>query len=101
MGASFAVFAAFYYWVEKIIGRRYDQLWGAVQFWTLFIGVKTFARTSFDAGKSKKRYFIRIAWPQERIPFRGLVKYITKPKLKAIVTKRAGLLGTCLLALKF
>ena len=90
MGASFAVFAAFYYWVEKIIGRRYDQLWGAVQFWTLFIGVKTFARTLFDAGKSQKRYFIRIAWPI----------------LKAIVTKRArclnntsqkGLFGTLLL----
>lgn len=56
MGASFAVFAGFYYWVEKIIGRRYDQLWGAVQFWTLFIGVKTFARTLLDAGKSRRRY---------------------------------------------
>ena len=43
MGASFAVFAGFYYWVEKITGRRYDQLIGAIQFWTLFIGVKTFA----------------------------------------------------------
>ena len=53
MGASFAVFAGFYYWVEKITGRRYDQLIGAIQFWTLFIGVKTFAQTLLDAGKSK------------------------------------------------
>lgn len=64
MGASFAVFAGFYYWVEKITGRRYDQLLGAIQFWTLFIGVKEFARALFDAGKSRKRYFIRIAWPK-------------------------------------
>ena len=68
MGASFAVFAGFYYWVEKITGRRYDQLIGAIQFWTLFIGVKrTFARTSLDAGKSKRRYFIRKARPEGAI----------------------------------
>ena len=59
MGASFAVFAGFYYWVEKITGRRYDQLWGAVQFWTLFIGVKKkFARISQDAEKSKDKHTI-------------------------------------------
>lgn len=94
MGASFAVFAGFYYWVEKIIGRRYDQLWGAVQFWTLFIGVKTFARASFDAGKSIKRYFIRIAWPITRYSIEKvsiLIEYAI-PRLEAIVTKR----GRCL-----
>lgn len=89
MGASFAVFAGFYYWVEKIIGRRYDQLWGAVQFWTLFIGVKTFARTSFDAGKSRKRYFIKIARPtMQSIKEVSIQKEYARPKLEAIVTKR-------------
>lgn len=67
MGASFALFGGYYYWVEKITGRRYDQLLGAVQFWTLFIGVKTFAHTSLDAGKSKMGYFIRIARPSKAI----------------------------------
>ena len=67
MGASFAVFAGFYYWVEKITGRRYDQLIGAIQFWTLFIGVKTFAQTLLDAGKSRMSYFIRKARPRKAI----------------------------------
>ena len=39
MGASFALFGGFYYWVEKITGRRYNQLLGTIQFWTLFVGV--------------------------------------------------------------
>jgi cytochrome c oxidase subunit 1 len=39
MGAVFALFAAFYYWVGKISGRAYNELLGHVHFWTLFIGV--------------------------------------------------------------
>lgn len=59
MGASFAVFAGFYYWVEKITGRRYDQLIGAIQFWTLFIGVNV---TFFPM------HFLGIAGMPRRIP---------------------------------
>lgn len=59
MGASFAVFAAFYYWVEKITGRRYDQLIGAIQFWSLFIGVNL---TFFPM------HFLGIAGMPRRIP---------------------------------
>ena len=59
MGASFAVFAGFYYWVEKITGRRYDQLIGAIQFWTLFIGVNV---TFFPM------HFLGISGMPRRIP---------------------------------
>ena len=59
MGASFALFGGYYYWVEKITGRRYDQLLGAVQFWTLFIGVNV---TFFPM------HFLGIAGMPRRIP---------------------------------
>ena len=39
MGAVFAMFAAFYYWVPKITGKIYSETLGKIQFWTLFIGV--------------------------------------------------------------
>ena len=39
MGAVFALFAGFYYWAPKIIGKTYNEFLGKVHFWTLFIGV--------------------------------------------------------------
>jgi len=39
MGAVFAMFAAFYYWIPKITGKTYNETLGKIQFWTLFIGV--------------------------------------------------------------
>lgn len=39
MGAVFAVFGAFYYWISKITGYEYNELLGQIHFWTLFIGV--------------------------------------------------------------
>ncbi|KIN92629.1 hypothetical protein M404DRAFT_172884, partial [Pisolithus tinctorius Marx 270] len=39
MGAVFALFAGFYYWTPKIIGRTYNEFLGKVHFWTLFVGV--------------------------------------------------------------
>jgi cytochrome c oxidase subunit 1 len=39
MGAVFGVFAGFYYWIGKITGFAYPEIWGKVHFWTLFIGV--------------------------------------------------------------
>jgi cbb3-type cytochrome oxidase subunit 1 len=40
MGAIFALFAGFYFWVGKITGRTYNELLGQIHFWSLFIGVK-------------------------------------------------------------
>jgi cytochrome c oxidase subunit I len=39
MGAVFSVFAGFYYWIEKVIGLRYNETLGQIHFWTFFIGV--------------------------------------------------------------
>jgi group I intron endonuclease len=40
MGAVFALFAGFYYWTPKIVGRNINDFLGKIHFWTLFIGVK-------------------------------------------------------------
>lgn len=39
MGAVFGLFAGFYYWAPKIIGKTYNELLGKIHFWTMFIGV--------------------------------------------------------------
>ena len=39
MGAVFALFAGFYFWAPKIIGKTYNELLGKIHFWTLFVGV--------------------------------------------------------------
>lgn len=39
MGAVFALFAGFYYWIGKITGKTYNELLGQIHFWSLFIGV--------------------------------------------------------------
>jgi len=39
MGAVFGLFGGFYYWIGKITGYAYSELWARVHFWVLFIGV--------------------------------------------------------------
>ena len=39
LGAVFALFAGFYYWIGKISGRQYPEWMGQIHFWTTFIGV--------------------------------------------------------------
>jgi len=39
MGAVFALFSAWYFWIPKILGLEYNTLLGKVHFWLLFIGV--------------------------------------------------------------
>ena len=39
MGAVFAIFAAFYYWIGKITGVTYPEMLGKIHFWSTFIGV--------------------------------------------------------------
>jgi cytochrome c oxidase subunit I len=39
MGAVFAIFGGFYYWIGKITGLRYPETLGQVHFWTTFLGV--------------------------------------------------------------
>jgi cytochrome c oxidase subunit I len=39
LGAVFAIFAGFYYWIGKICGYQYPEWMGKVHFWLFFIGV--------------------------------------------------------------
>jgi cytochrome c oxidase subunit 1 len=39
MGAVFALFSAWYFWIPKILGLEYNVTLGKVHFWILFIGV--------------------------------------------------------------
>jgi cytochrome c oxidase subunit 1 len=39
LGAVFAIFAAFYYWIGKMSGRQYPEWAGKLHFWVTFIGV--------------------------------------------------------------
>jgi len=59
MGAVFALFAGFYYWAPKIIGKNYNELLGKIHFWTLFIGVNL---TFFP------QHFLGLAGMPRRIP---------------------------------
>lgn len=39
MGAVFALYSAWYFWIPKILGVDYNKAWGKAHFWILFIGV--------------------------------------------------------------
>ena len=55
MGAVFALFAGFYYWTPKIIGKTYNELLGKIHFWTMFVGVCARERRYYDT--EGKRFF--------------------------------------------
>ncbi|MFT4091611.1 MAG: cytochrome c oxidase subunit I [Asticcacaulis sp.] len=39
LGAVFSIFAAFFYWFEKMFGVKFNELLAQIQFWIMFIGV--------------------------------------------------------------
>ena len=59
MGAVFAIFAGFYFWIGKIIGLQYPEVLGQIHFWTFFAGVNI---TFFPM------HFLGIAGMPRRIP---------------------------------
>jgi len=59
MGAVFAIFAAFYFWAPKIVGKSYNDFLGKVHFWTMFAGVNI---TFFP------QHFLGLAGMPRRIP---------------------------------
>lgn len=59
LGALFAAFAGFYYWVGKMSGRQYSEKLGKIHFWMTFIGVNV---TFFP------QHFLGLAGMPRRIP---------------------------------
>jgi cytochrome c oxidase subunit 1 len=59
MGAVFALFAGFYYWIGKITGLQYPETLGQIHFWVFFIGVNL---TFFPM------HFLGLAGMPRRIP---------------------------------
>lgn len=59
MGAVFSVFAGFYYWIRKITGASYQEKWGHLNFWSMFLGVNL---TFFPM------HFLGLAGMPRRIP---------------------------------
>ena len=57
MGAVFALFSGWYFWIPKILGLSYNMLLSKVHFWLLFIGVKWTGKV-FDKGK---RFYSQIS----------------------------------------
>ncbi|WP_340107249.1 cytochrome c oxidase subunit 1 [Pikeienuella sp. HZG-20] len=59
LGAVFAAFAGYYYWIGKMSGRQYPELAGKLQFWMLFIGANlTFFPQHFLGRQGMPRRYI-------------------------------------------
>ena len=39
LGAVFAIFCGYYYWIGKMTGRQYPETMGRIHFWLTFVGV--------------------------------------------------------------
>jgi cytochrome c oxidase subunit 1 len=59
MGAVFAIFAGFYYWIAKMTGLQYSEVLGKIHFWVFFVGVNV---TFFPM------HFLGLAGMPRRIP---------------------------------
>jgi len=59
MGAVFAIFAGWYYWITKITGLEYPEILGKLHFWLFFLGVNL---TFFPM------HFLGLAGMPRRIP---------------------------------
>ena len=59
MGAVFGIFAAWYFWIEKITGLKYNEFLGQIHFWLFFVGVNI---TFFPM------HFLGLAGMPRRIP---------------------------------
>ncbi|MFW0777589.1 MAG: cytochrome c oxidase subunit I [Rickettsiales bacterium] len=59
LGAVFAIFAGFYYWIGKMSGKQYPEWMGKIHFWLFFIGANL---TFFP------QHFLGLAGMPRRIP---------------------------------
>ena len=58
LGAVFAIFAGFYYWIGKMCGRQYPETLGQIHFWMTFVGVNIafFPQHFLGAAGMPRRY---------------------------------------------
>ncbi len=58
LGAVFAMFAGFYYWIGKMSGHQYPEWLGKIHFWVTFIGVNLtfFPQHFLGAAGMPRRY---------------------------------------------
>jgi len=59
IGAVYAIFAGFYYWIGKVTGRQYNENYAKMHFWSFFIGVNV---TFFPM------HFLGLAGMPRRVP---------------------------------
>lgn len=77
MGAVFAIFAGFYYWIEKIVGLQYNEKLARAHFYLFFIGVNvTFFPLHFLL--RRHRYLILNDYSWKNILFSNFVKRMHK-----------------------
>src|ERR1700723_826976 len=57
LGAVFALFGGFYYWIGKMSGRQYNETLGQIHFWATFMGVNPtfFPQRSLGAAAPPRR----------------------------------------------
>jgi cytochrome c oxidase subunit 1 len=59
LGAVFGIFAAVYYWIGKMTGRQYPEMWGKIHFWLMFVGANiTFFPQHFLGRQGMPRRYI-------------------------------------------
>ncbi len=59
LGAVFAIFCGFYYWIGKMSGRQYNETLGKLHFWLTFIGVNlTFFPMHFSGLAGMPRHYV-------------------------------------------
>ena len=57
MGAVFALFSGWYFWIPKILGLNYNMLLSKAHFWLLFIGVNLIF-FPWEVGAYKRNYVV-------------------------------------------
>ena len=67
MGAVFALYSAWYFWIPKILGLNFKISWGIIHFWVLFLGVNV---TFFP------QHFLGQVGPVLNISFKHVYRYM-------------------------